>query len=436
MNDRNKNRHGYKETKVGWIPEEWSVTILDDICGQPVSGYSTNGSNRPAMQGEYGVLKLSCIQNGRFVPNENKLVTVHEISKLKTPVRKHTLLVSRSNTDDLVGAVCYVDHDAPNLFLSDLLWEVSVRNGAAVSTKWLTYLLCWKQYRSQILARANGTSGSMKKINKSNFLGICIPLPSFPDQKKIAEILSTWDVAIEHTRKLINAKKHRRKVLMQQVLTGKKRLPGFAKSSGRKLYQFFDLPEDWACPQIKEIAQECSGRNTGSHNLPVLTCSKHVGFVKSSEYFGKQVFSEETSSYKLIRRGWFGYPANHVEEGSIGLLLTHEIGLVSPIYIVFKCSDCVIPEYLFAVFKTDTFRHIFAISTNASVDRRGSLRWREFSLLRVPQPSIEEQCAIVEVLKSAENEVNLLVAKLKALEKQKRGLMQKLLTGEIRVKIE
>jgi type I restriction enzyme S subunit len=80
------------------------------------------------------------------------------------------------------------------------------------------------------------------------------------------------------------------------------------------------------------------------------------------------------------------------------------------------------------------YRHIFSISTNASVDRRGSLRWREFSLIQVPSPSKEEQYAIVDVLQAADLEINQLEKKLEALEKQKRGLMQKLLTGEVRVK--
>jgi type I restriction enzyme S subunit len=270
-------------------------------------------------------------------------------------------------------------------------------------------------------------------LNKSEFENMPFSSPPLPEQKKIAEILSIWDNAIEQARKLIDAKKHRKKALMQQLLTGKKRLPGFSKSQRRKSYRFFDLPEDWECPKIREIAEEFSERNTERDDLTVLSCSKHLGFVESSEYFGKRVFSADTSNYKIIRRGYFGYPSNHIEEGSIGLLLSHDIGMVSPIYIVFKCTDSVIPEYLYAVFKMDTFRHIFAISTNASVDRRGSLRWRAFSLILVPLPSIKEQQAIVEVLNVADNAIVQLERKLKALEKQKRGLMQKLLTGEIRV---
>jgi restriction endonuclease S subunit len=273
----------------------------------------------------------------------------------------------------------------------------------------------------------------MTTLPQGDFKRCMLPFPPLSEQKKIAEILSTWDKAIEQMRKLIDGKKRHKKALMQQLLTGKKRLPGFETSKGRKFYRFFDFPEDWGCPQIRDVAQEYSERNTGGGDLTVLTCSKYLGFVESSEYFGKRVFSADTSNYKIIRRGYFGYPSNHIEEGSIGLLLSHDIGIVSPIYTVFRCNDSIIPEYLYAVFKTDTFRHIFAISTNASVDRRGSLRWREFSLIRVPLPSIKEQQAIVEVLNVADNEIVQLERKLKALEKQKRGLMQKLLTGEVRV---
>jgi type I restriction enzyme S subunit len=272
-------------------------------------------------------------------------------------------------------------------------------------------------------------------LNVGTISSFFIPCPPLSEQKKISEILTIWDQAINETRLLIEAKKRLKKSLMQHLLTGKRRLPGFARSGDRKSYPFFDLPEDWECPQLIEIAQECLERNPGGNHLPVYTCSKYLGFVKSSEYFGKKVLSEETSFHKVIKPGWFGYPSNHIEEGSIGLLLNHEAGLVSPIYVVFKCDDSIDPEFLYAVFKTEIFRHIFARSTNASVDRRGSLRWKEFSLIRVPKPPSEEQREIVKVLKVADEEIHQFEAKLKTIETQKRGLMQKLLTGEVRVNL-
>ena len=329
-----------------------------------------------------------------------------------------------------IGNCCvYLDDQIQSVFECHLIRFRP--NQSKIDPLFAAYLFKSSKVRKQVLSFAQTTT--MTTLPQGDFKRCMLPLPPLLEQQKIAEILSVWDEAIEQTRKLIDAKKRRKKALMQQLLTGKKRLSGFSKSKGRNSYRFFDLPEDWECPQIRDVAQEYSERNTGGDDLTVLSCSKHLGFVESSEYFGKQVFSADTFNYKIIRRGYFGYPSNHIEEGSIGLLLSHDIGIVSPIYIVFKCIDSVIPEYLYAVFKTDTFRHIFAISTNASVDRRGSLRWREFSLIRVPQPSLKEQQAIVDVLNAADSEIVRLERKLKALEKQKRGLMQKLLTGEVRV---
>ncbi len=401
----------------------------------PVSGYSPVGTNRPARNNEKGVLKLSCIQANRFIPENNKAITHSDFQDLKTPVRKNTLIISRSNTKELVGAVCYVENDFPNLFLSDLLWCISAKNDSRVDLKWLSYLLSFGPYRAKIIARAGGTNETMRKLTKKGFLGIRVACPKLNEQENIAEILSTWDTAIEQTRKLISAKKNNKKALAQQLLMGKKRLPGFQQKKGWKSCRFFNVPSDWECPQIKEVAKERSERNKGNNGSTVLSCSKHKGFVESSQYFGKQVYSDDTSNYKVIRRGWFGYPSNHIEEGSIGLLSEHEMGIVSPIYTVFQCSKKIVPEYLYAVFKTETYRHIFAVSTNASVDRRGSLRWKEFSLIRVPLPQPDEQQAIARVFATAETEIVGLEKKLTAMEKQKRGLMQKLLTGEVRVKV-
>lgn len=423
------------QDKSIYLPQGWQEIPLWEVCEKPVSGYSPIGTDRPAKDDEVGVLKLSCIQGNRFYPEKNKAVEASKTNDLKTQVRKNTLIVSRSNTEELVGAVCHVDNDFPNLFLSDLLWRVSAKDNCRVDLKWLSYLLSFAPYRAKIIARANGTSETMKKINKAGFLGIRILCPKFNEQKKIARVLSTWDTAIDQTRKLITSKKNHKKALMQYLLMGKKRLPGFQRKNGQKTYHFFDLPVDWECPAIREIAEERSERNKGNGKVTVLSCSKHKGFIESSQYFGKQIFSEDTSNYKIIRRGWFGYPSNHIEEGSIGLLSGYDTGIVSPIYTVFECSSKVVPDYLYALFKTETFRHIFAISTNASVDRRGSLRWRMFSLIRVPLPGKDEQQAIANVLAEADNEIVEMENKLKALEKQKRGLMQKLLTGEIRVKI-
>ena len=143
--------------------------------------------------------------------------------------------------------------------------------------------------------------------------------------------------------------------------------------------------------------------------------------------------NENRPGYKKTKVGWI---PDEWEVVRLKDITNHEIGIVSPIYTVFKCNEEIAPEFISALFKTNTYRHIFSISTNASVDRRGSLRWRAFSLIQVPKPSKEEQISIIDVLKAVDNDIIILEKKLKALEKQKRGLMQKLLTGEVRVNID
>ena len=111
-----------------------------------------------------------------------------------------------------------------------------------------------------------------------------------------------------------------------------------------------------------------------------------------------------------------------------------DVGLVSRIYTVFRfTTDKIDTDYSFAVLKTSLYRHIFQVSTSASVDRRGSLRWRDFSKLPFPLPSLDEQNAIADTLRTARDELGALKTGIEALTHQKRGLMQKLLTGEWRV---
>ncbi len=428
MKDRNENRPRVKKTKVGWLPEDWEV--------KPLGSFGLFSKGKGISNREKKETGIPCITYGEiytkhdFVIKEFHSFIDTDTTKTGQKIKKNDILFAGSGeTLNEIGKCVAYTKNIEAYAGGDIV--IFTPNG--VDCIYLSYLL-----NSDLITRHRrklGQGHSVVHIYSSGLKTLNVPFPPLPEQKKIAEILSTWDEAIEQTRKLIDAKKLRKKALMQQLLTGKKRLPGFSKSKGRNSYRFFDLPAGWECPQIRDFAQECSERNTGRDDLTVLSCSKHLGFVKSSEYFGKQVFSADTSNYKVIRLNYFGYPSNHIEEGSIGLLLTHDIGIVSPIYTVFKCIDNIIPEYLYAVFKTDTFRHIFAISTNASVDRRGSLRWRAFSLIRFPLPSIKEQQAIVEVLNVSDREIAQLDTKLKSLEKQKRGLMQKLLTGEVRVTV-
>lgn len=298
------------------------------------------------------------------------------------------------------------------------------------------YLAYWletqKPYMESIASKT-----TIPYLNKANCESIPVLYPPLPEQKKIAQILSTWDKAITTTEQLLANSQQQKKALMQQLLTGKKRLGLNNRSYDFQRARYGLIPKDWEYLAIKDICTQVTEKNTESSDYPVLSCSKYDGFVDSLKYFKKKVYSDDTSGYRLIHRDCFGFPSNHIEEGSIGLQNLYDTGLVSPIYVVFRANPKKVDNaYLYAVLKTDHYRQIFGAATNASVDRRGSLRWKEFSLIHVPLPPLEEQQKIAAVLSTADQEITTLQQKLEALKLEKKALMQQLLTGKRRVKID
>lgn len=288
-----------------------------------------------------------------------------------------------------------------------------------------------------VFSRIAVKTNSIAHLGVTRFAELELPFPPLPEQRKIAEILRTWDEAIEKLETLRVAKERRHRALTHSLVFGNRQLERFRTTNEVTGHRWFTLPASWGSKPIGKLAREISERNTDAEQHEVLSCSKYDGFVRSLEYFKKQVFSADLSGYKKIWRGDFGFPSNHVEEGSIGLQNLTDVGLVSPIYTVFRFTQKKVDtDYAFAVLKTELYRHIFEVSTSASVDRRGSLRWSEFSKLPFPVPSLTEQKAIAEVLQTSRTELTAITNQIERITRQKRGLMQKLLTGDWRVQTE
>lgn len=305
-----------------------------------------------------------------------------------------------------------------------------------VDNEYMYYFLCNEPLLRVIESYSQRTSGQTG-IEMDVLNTYPMPLPPLHEQKKIAQILSTWDSAILVTKKLLTNSQQQKKSLMQQLLTGRRRLGIPAGSYEVKITRYGSLPRDWEYPAIKEICTQMSEKNSAGIDYPVLSCSKYDGFVDSLKYFNKKVYSDDLSGYRLIHKGCFGFPSNHIEEGSIGIQNLYETGIISPIYVVFRASPTRVDNsYLYAVFKTDHYKQIFGAATNASVDRRGTLRWKEFNQIHVPLPPLKEQQKIAAVLSAADAEISTLEKKLACLEEEKKALMQQLLTGKRRVVVD
>lgn len=319
----------------------------------------------------------------------------------------------------------------PRGVLNQHIYRITPLDG--IDRDWLYAAL--KVVTSRIERKAHGFKSSLLHVKKSDITDQLIHQPTEKEQKEIARLIAISDHAINLAENLIAAKVERRTWFDQKLLTGKRRILRFVGSDKQRNTLFGTLPAEWGYPRIGEIASEVTLRNGGKTNRPVLSCTKHQGLVNSLEYFGKRIFSEDLSTYKVVSKGQFAYATNHIDEGSIGYQTTYEKALISPIYTVFQTCDRIDDQFLFLVLKTKTYRHIFSANTSASVDRRGSLRWGDFAKIHIPLPSIEEQQEIVNIYNVADREVDLLRQQLNTLRDQRKGLMLQLVSGKVRVKL-
>lgn len=256
-----------------------------------------------------------------------------------------------------------------------------------------------------------------------NLAGIREVLAAIPpttyEQSAIADILADVDALIESLEQLLTKKRRIKQGAMQELLTGKRRLPGFV--------------DRWQSHRLGDVADPVTSINRNAAQLPVITCSKHLGFVDSLGFFKNQVFSNNTTTYKIVSRGQIAYPANHIEEGSIGYQDLYDAALVSPIYVVFQPRPGINGKFLHRLLKLPQFLPVFGRFTSSSVDRRGSLRWPAFAAIEVTLPTEEEQIAVVEVIETLEADVTAHEAHLAKARALKQAMAQALLTGRIRL---
>lgn len=271
----------------------------------------------------------------------------------------------------------------------------------------------------------------MWNISQKSFLSIHFGSISRETEDAVDRLSSGFDAVARSLASLVEAKRAFMRGLTQQLLTGRKRFPECERSSVRQLGEVGTVPADWTVFQIGDIARQISTRGA-SNAAVVYSCSKHDGLVPSLEYFGRQVFSRDLAGYKCLEVGDFVYATNHIEEGSIGLLRNGQSpGVASPMYTVFRPAEQVNPEFLFALLKTESYRRVFASRTNASVNRRGSLRWKEFSRIKVGLPSREEQDRIAKTLRLLDLEIGQLATLSQLVEVQRRVLVDRLISGSI-----
>ena len=399
MTTKNNIPVGYKDSAVGIIPQEWEVKFFKDVCTF-LNGRAYK-QEELLSQGKYPVLRV-----GNFFTNTNWYYSDLELDKDKYAVEGDLLYAWSASFGPRFWngeKVIYHYH----------IWKVVI---SSIIDKLFLYDYLEMDAR-KLYNQIQG--GTMAHITKGDMEQRYIPVPPMEEQRKIAEILGVWDEAIEKQSRLIEKLELRKRALMQRLLTGRTRLSNFT--------------EPVSYIKLKDFITESSERNTSKIYNNVLSVTNSKGFINQAEQFDREVASNNTANYKLVRRGQFAYNPSRVNVGSLDLLRTYEYGLLSPMYVVFETKPTMNSIFLYYQLKSSWFIGHIPMYVQGSV--RDSLSFDGLENMKFWIPSLPEQEAIAEVLTAADNEITTHRKKLEALRLQKRGLMQQLLTGKTRVKI-
>lgn len=293
--------------------------------------------------------------------------------------------------------------------------------GKNIDKEFLYYCMTFNENKLQSLS--SGTTISY--LSRKEFENFEIEIPCLNEQEKIAEILSTWDSAIEKQEQLIEKKKEFKRGLMQRLLSGEVR---FKSEIGEEY-------PDWKLVELGDYLIKHNEKSEYNGQYPVLTSSRKGIFLQSEYYSGNDVASDDTTGYNVVPRGYFTY--RHMSDDLIFKFNINDIvdkGIVSTLYPVFTVKD-MDPYFLRTKLNEGNEFKRFALSQKQGGSRT-YMYFSKLEKLKVNIPSLEEQKKISEVLKTADKEIELLEKELEALKLQKKGLMQRLLTGEVRVNVE
>jgi len=277
----------------------------------------------------------------------------------------------------------------------------------------------------QRLLDKKSTGSTAKGIKGSTLHKLQIPIPPLPEQQKIATILSTWDEAISKQKILVEQTRKRNQGIAQQLLTGKKRLKGF--DGAWKEMKFGDA--------ISRIT-----RRNDIENTNVVTISAKRGFVRQDDFFNKQVASETLTNYYLLKKGEFAYNksySNGYPMGAFKRLNDFDFGVVTTLYICFSVKNEFDSNFFMHFFEAGLMTHGLTKIAQEGGRAHGLLNigLNDFLSLKIIVPNLQEQKVISQLIEIAELELKLQKQQLSSLQNEKEGLMQKLLTGEIRVNV-
>lgn len=385
------------------IPDGWEVKKLGEVAE---NGLVNGIFNNPKKVGSgKKLINVIDLYSERAIDtNKLSLLNVTEKEYNTYKVKQFDLFFTRSSLK-LEGIAW------SNILLSsntDIIFDCHIMK-LTCNTKLINPLYLFYYTRNE-LAREYLMSvaklSSMTTISQQDVLNMPIPVPPLDEQKKIADILSLWDKAIQQTKELIAYKETQKKGLMQNLLTGKKRLHGFN--------------DEWKTTKLGEIidkeiiykkGQPLTAERTSKGTIPVIAAGRDIPYFHHNYNFKNVITISASGAYA-------------------GYIWYHNYPIwASDCNILYGKKDIFDTIFLFYVLKSQQNK-LYSLQTGGA---QPHIYKNDIGQLIIPIISFNEQKAIADILSKADEEINLLNKQLDLYMEQKKGLMQNLLTGKVRV---
>jgi type I restriction enzyme S subunit len=436
-------REGYKKTELGWIPEDWEVKRLGELC-EVYSGGTPSTAISEYYGGEILWINSGDLNKTKIFSVEGRITELGLRNSSAKIIQPETLLIA------LYGATAGV------VAISKIEAAINQAVLAIIPRRDFVYFLLHQLIYLQEFIKRTYKQGGQANLSGELVKSCPLALPPLPEQKKIAEILSTWDEAIEKLNSYIEAKKKLKKALMQRLLKGKQRIKEFIVREGYKKTELGWIPEDWEVKMFDEVfsflkveplsreALTDKDNDLGIYNI-------HYGDLHATYKSELLDFDKEERVPRVKDSVTLSHNVSFLEDGDLviadvsedyqGIGTCIELKNLREKKVLGGLHTFSVRDYSkktaegFRVYLLKSFQVLTALKRIATGVSVYGISKTNLSKIKLPLPPLPEQKKIAEILSKADEEIDLLNQELEKLKIQKKGLMQKLLTGAWRVKL-
>ncbi|WP_270828113.1 restriction endonuclease subunit S [Aeromonas sp. Y318-1] len=436
---------GYQQTELGVIPEDWSVSPMSSLTCLMTNGFVGTAKTHytEAHNGVTYIQGYNVEENGFNFHGIKKVTEEFHRKNSKSCLKAGDLLMVQTGDVGLVTVV------PPCLEGSNCHALIINRFKPEYDSAFFSYLFNSQQGRMRLKELETGTT--MKHINVGDLLNFVVPFPSKKqEQTAIANVLSDSDALIDALAQLIAKKQAIKSATMQQLLTGRTRLPAFAlrpdgTPKGYKPSELGDIPEDWEVLSLGSFGRTIRGVSYNpNHDLFLYDSSESIRLFRSNNIFESKIEKSElqyvsksrVADHQVIMVGDILICMANGSKSLVGKSAFYSIDdgykyTFGAFMGVYRASDNVNRQYVHYLMNTEWYRrYIDLVLAGSSIN---NLKPSHVDQISFAFPDIKEQTAIATILSDMDNELQVLTQKLEKARALKQGMMQQLLTGKIRL---